>query len=75
MFPSDDKQFLAMEASHLSYIILDSQRPNPLFRSPLPEHAQHILDIGTGDGAWVVDVADRFPNGCQLVGVKRLRMD
>lgn len=43
-------------------LILDSQRSNPLFRSPLSCDAQHVLDLGTGQGNWALDVADRFPN-------------
>lgn len=52
--PSDEKQFESMQAGHLMYTILDSQRRNPFFRSPIPEEGHHhIMDVGTGDGAWV----------------------
>ena len=52
--PSDDKQFESMQAGHLMYTILESQRRNPFFRSPIPEEGHHhIMDVGTGDGAWV----------------------
>lgn len=59
-FPSDDKQYESMGANHLVFLILESQQKNPLFRSPISEKAQHILDLGTGNGAWPIDVADRF---------------
>lgn len=49
--PSDEKQWEAMQAAHLVYLVLDSKEENPLFRSPIGEKAQHILDIGTGNGA------------------------
>ena len=50
----DDKQFESMESGHLQYIILDSGRKNPLFRSPISGKAQNILDLGTGQGNWAI---------------------
>ena len=41
-----------MQAAHIVYMILDSQAKNPLFRSPIPDDVQHILDVGTGSGVW-----------------------
>lgn len=49
--PSDEKQWEAMQAAHLVYLILDSKGESPLFRSPVEEKAQHILDFRTGDRA------------------------
>lgn len=49
-----------MEAGHLVMLILDSQRTNTLFRSPVTPKWQHVLDIGTGSGDWALDVADRY---------------
>ncbi len=60
--PSDDKQFESMEAVHTMFKVLESWQENPLFRSPISEEAQHVLDLGTGDGSWAIDVADAFPN-------------
>lgn len=47
------------------YLILDSQRREPLFQSPIGEKSQNVLDIGTGDGTWALEVADKYPN-CEL---------
>lgn len=66
--PADDRQWESMNAGHLTLLVLDSQEENPLFRSPIPDSAQHILDIGTGDGSWAVEVADQRPN-CTVHGV------
>ncbi|OBT98479.1 hypothetical protein VE01_03534 [Pseudogymnoascus verrucosus] len=66
--PSDEQQFETFEAGHLVYQILDCQEENTLFRSPIPANAQHIIDLGTGDGTWAVQVADRFP-GITVHGV------
>lgn len=51
-----------MNAGHLLHLIINSGQTNPLFRAPISGKAQQVLDIGTGDGAWALDVADRFPN-------------
>ena len=42
--------------------IMESQQENPFFRSPISPKAQHVLDLGTGQGGWAISVADRFPN-------------
>ncbi|CAG8148345.1 unnamed protein product [Penicillium salamii] len=63
--PSDELQFETYEAGHLVDLILESDRENPLFRSPVGadrEGALQVLDIGTGQGTWAIDVADMFPN-------------
>ena len=50
-----------MAAGHLQFCILDSERDNSLFYSPLKD-PKHILDIGTGDATWAIEVADEFPD-------------
>ncbi|KAJ5788802.1 uncharacterized protein N7518_005813 [Penicillium psychrosexuale] len=63
--PSDEQQFETYEAGHLVDLIMDSDRANPLFRSPIGtdrERPLQVLDIGTGKGTWAIDVADMFPN-------------
>jgi hypothetical protein len=42
--------------SHLLAMVLDSDRENPLFRSPVGKNPKHILDIGTGKGDWAMYV-------------------
>ncbi len=60
--PADERQFDVLKAGHMVFRVLDSQEENPLFRSPLNDKVQNILDIGTGDGSWPINVADNFPN-------------
>ena len=60
--PSDEKSFEVFETTHMIWLILDSQRRNVFFQSPIEKNAQYVLDIGTGDGSWALDVADKFPN-------------
>lgn len=50
-----------MNISHLVYLVLDSQEENPYFRSPVGPKVANILDVGTGDAQWAIDVADAFP--------------
>lgn len=59
--PADLAQMDSWNAGHLTLLALDSHEKNPLFHSPIPRSAQNILDIGTGDGAWAVDVSETFP--------------
>ncbi|KAJ5584793.1 uncharacterized protein N7459_004593 [Penicillium hispanicum] len=58
--PSDDQMFETYEAGHLVTLVLEAERENPLFRSPI-KNPKQILDIGTGKGTWAIDVADMFP--------------
>lgn len=42
---------------HLVDLILDSDRDNPLFRSPIGADRElplQVLDIGTGKGTWAM---------------------
>lgn len=58
--PSDEKQFQTFELGHLLYFILDSGQPEQLFHSPIGSNPQNILDLGTGDGTWAIEVADKY---------------
>ncbi|KAJ5471467.1 hypothetical protein N7530_008824 [Penicillium desertorum] len=60
--PSDERQFEAYEAGYLVALIMESERNNLFFRSSIGDSPQHILDIGTGQGTWAIDVADMFPS-------------
>ncbi|KAJ5253238.1 hypothetical protein N7489_003648 [Penicillium chrysogenum] len=72
--PSDDQQFESYQAGHLVALATHPDEMNPLFLSPigysptavpLNKRPQHILDIGTGNGTWAIDVADIFP--CAII--------
>ncbi|KAE8146283.1 S-adenosyl-L-methionine-dependent methyltransferase [Aspergillus avenaceus] len=60
--PSDAQQFEAFEIGHMMFRVLDHNQPNPLFRAPIKESPKNILDIGTGQGNWAIDVADLYPD-------------
>jgi hypothetical protein len=38
----------------MTALMMDSNRENPLFRSPVGRDIKHVLDIGTGKGSWAV---------------------
>ncbi|KAJ5636924.1 uncharacterized protein N7484_010237 [Penicillium longicatenatum] len=57
--PADELQFESLEAGHAVAIVLDADRPNPLFRAPISQNAKNILDIGTGNAN--VRGVDLFP--------------
>ncbi|OAL31019.1 hypothetical protein AYO20_08440 [Fonsecaea nubica] len=64
--PSDEQQFETLNAGHVLYLVLDSNQPNPLFRSPVKEPL-HVLDIGTGPGTWAIR-----PISCWWVNMKQV---
>jgi trans-aconitate methyltransferase len=43
---------------HVRNLVLNDQ----LFRTPLGESPQRVLDVGTGTGIWAIDFADSFPS-------------
>ncbi|KAJ5731698.1 uncharacterized protein N7483_006206 [Penicillium malachiteum] len=59
--PADEQQFESLEAGHAVAIVMDSDKPNPLFQAPVTKPLRNILDLGTGNGLWAIDVADMLP--------------
>lgn len=65
--PSDEKQFESMDAAHICHLILDSQKPKPLFHCPISENPKGIIDISKGSGIWAQEVAKRYTEAMVVV--------
>jgi len=65
-FPNDQREMERLDLFHgIFYRIMG----NRLFYSPLqPGKLHHVLDLGTGTGAWALDLADQFPEA-QVEGI------
>ncbi|KAJ5242031.1 uncharacterized protein N7469_000358 [Penicillium citrinum] len=42
---------------------MENVQKNVHFRAPIGSNPQRILDVGTGQGTWAIEVADQFPSG------------
>ncbi|KAG6044178.1 hypothetical protein E4U39_003610 [Claviceps sp. Clav50 group G5] len=47
------------DMKHAMLMMVTENKP---FLSPIGDHPQKILDIGTGTGIWAVEVGDRYPS-------------
>lgn len=63
VLPNDEVE---MERERLHYELLRLVMGNRDYFAPL-SNPQHILDIGTGTGQWVMEMAELFPN-CRITG-------
>ncbi|RPB18879.1 S-adenosyl-L-methionine-dependent methyltransferase, partial [Terfezia boudieri ATCC MYA-4762] len=57
--PNDERQNAQLDIFHHVYTLaLDGE----LFLAPVTADADRILDLGTGTGLWVMEMAEKFPN-------------
>ena len=55
MIPHDEEEEVRMDLQHHFWgLVLDGG----LFRSPIGEEPEKILDVGTGTGLWAIEVAE-----------------
>ncbi|KAG5958978.1 hypothetical protein E4U57_007965 [Claviceps arundinis] len=57
--PNDEMEQNREDMKHAMVMMLTENR---LFLSPIGDHPQKILDIGTGTGIWAIQVGDRYPS-------------
>ncbi|KAI1011827.1 hypothetical protein LB503_004551 [Fusarium chuoi] len=55
------------EALDINHHVLILMYNDKLFKAPLKDDIQSVVDIGTGTGIWAMDFADEFPNA-KVVG-------
>jgi len=56
--PNDDEE---MERENIKHLMLMELLGGELYRAPIGDNPQSILDVGTGSGAWAIEMGDRFP--------------
>ncbi|OHW97588.1 methyltransferase domain-containing protein [Colletotrichum incanum] len=62
-FPNDDREQEREDMKHAMVKLLCNQKLN---FAPLGEWPQQILDIGTGTGAWAIEMGDQYPSATVL---------
>ena len=63
--PNDDAEQERLSMQHRAMFLAAG---GALVYAPVSERPQHILDLGTGNGIWAIDMADKYPEA-QVVGV------
>ncbi|KAJ5264474.1 hypothetical protein N7505_007267 [Penicillium chrysogenum] len=60
---------------HFAALIMESERNDPFFRSPIGDSPLHILDIGTGQGIWGMYVYYIIDSPCRITSYRVLSSD
>jgi SAM-dependent methyltransferase len=62
--PNDDIEINRLELQHHCWRV---SLAGQLYLSPIPRDVHHVLDVGTGSGAWAIEFADTHPSA-QVLG-------
>ncbi|KAE9362870.1 S-adenosyl-L-methionine-dependent methyltransferase [Stipitochalara longipes BDJ] len=70
-FPNDENEQNRDDMKHAMIMELCEQK---LYYAPIGEGVQTILDLGTGTGIWLIEMADKFPSAtCQGVDLSPIQ--
>ncbi|GAD92425.1 TAM domain methyltransferase, putative [Paecilomyces variotii No. 5] len=58
VIPNDEKE---QDRLNLHHHIFSMVVGGALYRAPISKHVGNVLDLGTGTGAWAIDMADEHP--------------
>ncbi|KAE8385903.1 S-adenosyl-L-methionine-dependent methyltransferase [Aspergillus alliaceus] len=64
-FPNDEAEQDRLDMVHHMYYRVLNDR---LFLAPIDLDGKRILDIGTGTGAWAIQLGDEYPTAAEIVG-------
>ena len=57
LHPTDEREKDRLDLHHEIFLqLLEGE----LYKAPIGQHPQQILDIGTGTGIWAIDMADKY---------------
>ena len=57
--PNDEAEQDRLDMFHHIFLLIFG---GALHLAPICDNPKHILDVGTGTGAWAIDMADLYPS-------------
>ncbi|KAF3007893.1 hypothetical protein E8E13_011006 [Curvularia kusanoi] len=65
LLPNDDVEMDRLDLQHHAFrLTLEGK----LYRAPIPNDVQHVLDVGCGTGIWAIEFSDEHPSA-HVIGI------